>query len=159
MLLRERLPCFACFLSFVFVDVPRAEITTLIVKSLFPVHPIADAIQSVNVCHRDLEKDPSVGLGRVVLPSIVFHGTYDFALLAITSSWRRSHKEDYFYRGGEGGGAGGVAIASLLASLLVVSAGGLHYARASRAQYARLRGGAGDGGGGGPPEAGLGLLL
>eukprot|EP00579_Thalassiosira_antarctica_P004050 CAMPEP_0201907662 /NCGR_PEP_ID=MMETSP0902-20130614/57645_1 /ASSEMBLY_ACC=CAM_ASM_000551 /TAXON_ID=420261 /ORGANISM="Thalassiosira antarctica, Strain CCMP982" /LENGTH=474 /DNA_ID=CAMNT_0048441821 /DNA_START=245 /DNA_END=1665 /DNA_ORIENTATION=- len=114
----------------------RSEITTLIVKSLFPVHPIAAAIQSIYVCRRDLEKDPSIGLGRIVLPSVIFHGTYDFALMIITSSWQRSHKEQYFYRGN----TSGVAIASFCVSFFIVLAGGLYYMFSSRAQYARLRG-------------------
>lgn len=115
-----------------------SEIATLIVKSLFPVHPIAAAIQSLYVCRRDLEKDPSVGLGRIVLPSMIFHGTYDFLLLIITDSWERGHKEQYFYQ--EGNNINGVAIASFCVSFFMVLAGGLHYMFSSKAQYARLRG-------------------
>lgn len=113
----------------------HVEITTLIVKSMFPVHPIAAAIQSVYVCRRDLEKDPTIGLGRIVLPSVVFHGTYDFALLAITSSWQKD--QNYFYQVEN---VTGVAIVSFCVSLFMVIAGGLYYMRISRAQYARLRG-------------------
>lgn len=134
----------------------RSEITTLIVKSLFPVHPISAAIQSIYVCRRDLEKDPSVGLGRIVLPSIIFHGTYDFALLIVTSSWQRSHTERYFYQGGS---VTGVAIMSFCVSLLIVLAGGLYYMFSSRAQYARLRAESGSGGNSALSEASFGLLL
>ena len=104
---------------------------------MFPVHPIAAAIQSIHVCRRDIEKDPSIGLGRIVLPSIIFHGTYDFALMMITDSWKRSHKEQYF---NQGGNVSGAAILSLCVSSLIVLAGGLYYFFMSRAQYARLRG-------------------
>mmetsp|Transcript_5482 Transcript_5482/g.12509 ORF Transcript_5482/g.12509 Transcript_5482/m.12509 type:complete len:257 (-) Transcript_5482:80-850(-) len=136
----------------------RSEITTLIVKSLFPVHPISAAIQSIYVCRRDLEKDPSIGLGRIVLPSIIFHGTYDFALLMITSSWQRSNKEQYFYQGGND--VTGVAIVSFCVSLFIVLTGGLHYMCSSRAQYARLRGESGNGGNNSAlSEASFGLLL
>jgi len=130
----------------------RSEITTLVAKSLFPVHPIAAAIQSVNVCRRDLERDPSIGLGRIVLPSLLFHGTYDFALLMITSSWQRSHKEQYFYQGGSVTWA---AVVSFCASLGIVLAGGLYYRFSSRAQYTRLQHEARRGG----MEANSGLLL
>jgi hypothetical protein len=102
---------------------------------MFPVHPIAAAIQSVYVCRRDLEKDMTIGLGRIVLPSVVFHGTYDFALLAITSSWQKD--QNYFYQVEN---VTGVAIVSFCVSLFMVVAGGLYYMRISRAQYARLRG-------------------
>ena len=114
----------------------RSEITTLIVKSLFPVHPIAAAIQSVYVCRRDLEKDPRIGLGRIVLPSIIFHGTYDFALLMITSSWQRSHKEQYFYQNNN---ISGVALASFGTALFIVVAGIVFYWFISKKQYTRLQ--------------------
>lgn len=111
------------------------EIATLIVKSIFPVHPIAAAIQSVYVCRRDLEKDPTIGIGRIVLPSVVFHGTYDFTLLAIASSWQKDY--NYFYQVEN---VTAVAIVSFCVSLFIVLLGGLYYMRISRAQYARLRG-------------------
>ncbi|KAL7538872.1 hypothetical protein ACHAXR_008843 [Thalassiosira sp. AJA248-18] len=133
----------------------RSEIATLIVKSMFPVHPIAAAIQSIYVCRRDLEKDPSIGLGRIVLPSIIFHGTYDFALLMITSSWQRGHKDQYFYQGEN---VTGVAIMSFCVSLCIVLAGGLYYFFSSRAQYARLRGESGSGGNSALSETSFGLL-
>mmetsp|Transcript_25334 Transcript_25334/g.43257 ORF Transcript_25334/g.43257 Transcript_25334/m.43257 type:complete len:393 (-) Transcript_25334:129-1307(-) len=134
----------------------KSEIATLIVKSLFPVHPIAAAIQSIYVCRRDLEKDPSVGLGRIVLPSMIFHGTYDFALMIITSSWQRSHKEQYFYHGGN---VTGLGILSFCVSLLIVLAGGVYYMVASKAQYARLRGEPGSSSRSALSEASFGLLL
>jgi len=137
----------------------RSEIVTLVVKCLFPVHPIAAAIQSIYVCRRDLEKDPRIGLGRIVLPSIIFHGTYDFALLMITSSWQRSHTEQYFYQGNND--VTGVAIASLCASFFIVMVGALLYLLSSRAQYARLRGESrsDSGGSGAFLESNFGLLL
>jgi len=134
----------------------RSEITTLIVKSLFPVHPIAAAIQSIYVCRRDLEKDPSIGLGRIVLPSVIFHGTYDFVLLLVTSSWQRSNNEAYL---GQGNNLTGVAVLSFCASLFMVLAGGLYYTFSSRAQYARLRGGSGSGVSSVLSEASFGFLL
>ncbi|KAL9186540.1 hypothetical protein ACHAXT_005778 [Thalassiosira profunda] len=135
----------------------RSEISTLIVKSLFPVHPIAAAIQSIYVCRRDLEKDPSIGLGRIVLPSLIFHGTYDFVLLTITSSWQRGHKEQYFYQGES---VTGVAAVSFGVSLLIVAMGGLFYWLRSRAQYARLQGDSGSNGNNSAlSEASFGLLL
>ena len=126
-------------------------------KSLFPVHPISAAIQSIYVCRRDLEKDPSIGLGRIVLPSVIFHGTYDFALLLITSSWQRSNNEAYFNQGGD---VTDVAILSFCTSLCIVLAGFAYYMISSRAQYARLRGESGDGGDTGASlDASFGLLL
>jgi hypothetical protein len=113
-----------------------SEIATLFFKSMFPIHPIAAAIQSVYVCRRDLEKDTSFGLGRIILPSVIFHGTYDFALMAISSSWQK--EDNYFYN--QGGNDSRVAIASLCVSWFIMLVGILYYMRISHVQYARLRG-------------------
>ena len=102
------------------------------------MHAIAAAIQSVYVCRRDLEKDLSIGLGRIVLAAVMLHGTYDFALLMITSSWQRSHKEQYLNDGGNNVTV--VAIVSFCVSLFIVGLGGLYYFFISRAQYKRLQG-------------------
>ena len=134
------------------------EITTLVIKSLFPVHPIAAAIQSIYVCRRDLEKDPSIGLGRIVLPSVIFHGTYDFVLMIVNASWQRSHKEQYFYDGGNG--MTGVELTSFFASLFIMTAGFVYYLFSSRAQYSRLRNELGsERNNGALAEASFGLLL
>ncbi len=131
---------------------------TLLVKSLSPVHPIAAAIQSIYVCRRDLEKDSSIGLGRIVLPSVLFHGTYDFLLLMVTSSWQRGNTGRFFYQQGENVSA--VAIASFCVSLAFVFAGGAYYFVASKAQYKRLQGAeALSGGNSALSEASFGLLL
>ena len=113
-----------------------SEIATLFFKSMFPIHPIAAAIQSVYVCRRDIEKDTSFRLGRIVLPSVIFHGTYDFALMAISSSWQK--EDNYFYN--QGGNDSRIAIASLCVSWFIMIVGVLYYMRISHVQYARLRG-------------------
>ena len=113
----------------------QSQITTLIAKSLFPVHPIAAAIQSVYVCRRDLEKDTSIGLGRVVLPSLLFHGTYDFAQLFISDSWKRSQASQYFYSGDN---QSRETVMTVIISFAIILCGGLFYALQSRRQYGRL---------------------
>jgi len=60
-----------------------SAIFVLLARSLFPVHPIAMAIQSIGVCKRDLENDRSMRLGRTILPGLLFHGFYDFMLMWI----------------------------------------------------------------------------
>lgn len=57
------------------------EIETLIVRSIFPVHPLCAAIQSIGVCKRDLEGQRGVGIGRILSPAILLHGSFDFALM------------------------------------------------------------------------------
>ena len=57
------------------------EIETLIARSIFPVHPLCAAIQSIGVCKRDLEGQRGVGLGRIITPAILLHGSFDFVLM------------------------------------------------------------------------------
>lgn len=77
---------FACCenLMLVFLQPPghriSNEITTLIYRSLLPLHPITAAIQSIGVIRRDVEGDMSCGLGSIILPSFLLHGVYDFAI-------------------------------------------------------------------------------
>jgi hypothetical protein len=114
------------------------EIGVLLVKSLFPIHPLCAAIQSIQVCKRDLEKDSSIGILRIVLASVAMHGTYDAALLFLSQSWRRTHKENYFYEGSNG--KVGVALMSGIVSMIILTLGALYYMIRSNAQYKRLRG-------------------
>jgi len=67
------------------------ESYVLIARTLFPIHPIAAAMQSIGIVERDVEKCPT-RFGRILLPAILFHGTYDFLLLWIDflASLRRS---------------------------------------------------------------------
>jgi RsiW-degrading membrane proteinase PrsW (M82 family) len=78
---------FACAenLLYVFVYTPpgiEAELSTLIVRCMFPVHPLAAALQSIGVCRRDLERDPSTHVGHIIFPAWLLHGTFDFVLMA-----------------------------------------------------------------------------
>jgi len=57
------------------------EIETLIARSIFPVHPLCAAIQSIGVCKRDLEGQRGVGIGRILSPAILLHGSFDFVLM------------------------------------------------------------------------------
>ena len=115
------------------------EIGVLIVKSLFPIHPICAAIQSIQVCKRDLEKNSSIGVGRILFVSVLLHGSYDAALLFINQSWQRTKKDNYFYEGSSNGKVG-VAVISGVTSMLILATGILYYLMKSSAQYSRLRG-------------------
>jgi hypothetical protein len=104
------------------------------VKSLFPIHPIAAAIQSIYVCRRDLEGDTTIGLGQTLLPSIVLRGTYEFFLLMI--GWSSQRGFNNFYQEEH---VTSIALLSFGVSLFLVIGGGWFYRRCSQAQYARLR--------------------
>lgn len=78
---------FACAenILYVFVYAPPgldSALSTLIVRCMFPVHPLAAALQSIGVCRRDLEKDSSTQVGRILFPAWLLHGAFDFILMA-----------------------------------------------------------------------------
>lgn len=77
----------------------REEIGTLYVRCLFPIHPMTAALQSIGVCRRDLEKDSSVGIGKILLPAWLLHGLFDFSLMAYSTIReivaRHNFKTDY----------------------------------------------------------------
>lgn len=77
---------FACCenLIYIFVYSPPSigvEVSTLIARSFFPVHPLCAAIQSIGVCKRDLEGDKRFGIGWIILPAMILHGSFDFVLM------------------------------------------------------------------------------
>ena len=62
------------------------EWIVLLFRSLFPVHALAAAMQSINVIRKFVECDDEyhqVGVGRIILPAVIMHGTFDAVLLAI----------------------------------------------------------------------------
>merc|ERR1712161_130689 len=77
---------FACCenLMYVFVYSTTSlgvEISTLVARSFFPVHPLCAAIQSIGVCKRDLEVTKKIGIGRIISPAVLLHGSFDFVLM------------------------------------------------------------------------------
>jgi len=61
------------------------EISILAMRSLLPLHPIAAAIQSIGVIRRDIEGDMSYGIGRIIFPAFLYHGSFDFVLMFMTA--------------------------------------------------------------------------
>ena len=59
----------------------KTEAFTLILRSLLPVHPLCAAIQSIGIVERDIEGNPTSLLGRCILPAILLHGFFDFAVI------------------------------------------------------------------------------
>ena len=97
-----------------------SRIFILLARSLFPVHPIAMAIQSIGVCKRDLENDRRIRLGRIILPGVLFHGFYDFMLVWI----------DY--------ASGSHSIFSNIFSVAILFSGVIYYIYQSRKQRERI---------------------
>jgi hypothetical protein len=59
----------------------------LFFRSIFPVHALAAAMQSINMIRKFVERDNEqghrIGVGRVVLPAVILHGSFDAVLMAI----------------------------------------------------------------------------
>ncbi len=133
---------FACCENLVYIFIYgkaqyTSEIFLLLARSLFPVHPIAAALQSIQVCRRELEKE-KLRLGRIILPGIIFHGFYDFMLVWIY--YIGSRKGNYYDDDGGIATESGAAMFSKTMSFFVLILGLLYYFGASRQQRDRLIG-------------------
>jgi uncharacterized membrane protein len=93
----------------------------LLIRALLPLHPILAAVQSIGVCRRDLEKEAYHQLGRIILPAVMIHGTFDFVLELLD------------FLGGDNVTGTWVIMEWLLAELIVV-ASIVYYYKESRAQ-------------------------
>jgi len=79
------------------------EWVVLFFRSIFPVHALAAAMQSINVIRKFVETEHvnghRIGVGRVILPAVIMHGTFDAILLGINvfveTSW-----DDYMEKNG-----------------------------------------------------------
>lgn len=125
------------------------EWIVLLFRSIFPIHALAAAMQSVNMIRKFVEctdhNQHRIGVGRIILPAVILHGTFDAILLSINvfmeSSWDRYYEEN----GGNNDGDGTpynpvilnlVAWASIIFIMLV---GILWYYRENRSQQVRLK--------------------
>jgi hypothetical protein len=75
-------------------DVMEAWIV-LFFRSIFPVHALAAAMQSINMIRKFVENETvnghRIGVGRIILPAVILHGTFDAVLMGINvfveTSW------------------------------------------------------------------------
>ena len=112
------------------------EISTLVVRMLFPLHPIAAAIQSIGVVRKTIERETSLGMGRIVFPAIIFHGSFDFALMLMAymvhTNEEKNENEDK---------AKQLALLAITFSfsIFVIISGLVYYFRTAREQRRRLQ--------------------
>jgi magnesium-transporting ATPase (P-type) len=91
---------FACCENLIYVFVyargnVNVEMSVLFMRSLFPVHPLAAAIQSIGVVKRDLEgMQQHYSIGKILLPAILLHGTFDFSLMLISVIGQHSNNDE-----------------------------------------------------------------
>jgi len=125
------------------------EWTVLLFRSVFPVHALAAAMQSVNMIRKFVETEDvnghRIGVGRIILPAVILHGSFDAILLGINffieTSW-----EDYMEENDGDVDEGNpspynpvvVNIIAWLSIILVMLAGILWYYNENRSQRLRL---------------------
>lgn len=140
---------FACCenLMYIFVYSPPSlgvEISTLLARSFFPVHPLCAAIQSIGVCKRDIEGDKRFGLGRIIFPAILLHGSFDFVLMVAAYFQQRENiiegNDDDANATTTPDDDGDLAdqLPALISGLVFVLTGYAYYVYQSRAQNRRL---------------------
>lgn len=121
----------------------------LLFRSIFPLHALSAAMQSINMVRKFVEVDHHkghrVGVGRIVLPAILLHGTFDAVLLAVNvfveTSWENYLRENNGNVNEEDGAPYNVVLVNLCAIfgiVLVMTIGIFWYYRENRAQKARL---------------------
>ena len=122
------------------------EISTLLARSLFPVHPLCAAIQSIGVCKRDLEGVRTFGLGRIISPAVLLHGTFDFVLMLAAYLQQveriREGNDDDLVAPSDGKATSediATELPALIAGIVLVIIGYAYYVVGSRAQTARLQ--------------------
>jgi hypothetical protein len=134
---------FACCENLVYIFIYgeatlASEVFILVARSLYPIHPIASALQSIGVCKRDVENDHRIRLGKIVLPGVLFHGLYDFSVIWITYLGNRQgsyvNEDDRV----SFSTAEGAEKMSTIVSTAILFGGLCYYFRESRKQRQRL---------------------
>jgi len=63
------------------------EWMVLFFRSIFPIHALAAAIQSINMIRKFVESTDDnghrIGAGRIILPAVILHGSFDAVLMGI----------------------------------------------------------------------------
>ncbi len=137
----------ACAENFIYVfflsgSNTQEEITMLVFRSIFPVHALCAAMQSVGVIKKFLE-DPgntnSLGVGKIVLPAIVLHGSFDGILMTV-NSLIDIEVEDAQNKGGQGDyNFGFLDLIAASAVITVMLVGVAWYYTKNREQKSKLK--------------------
>jgi hypothetical protein len=63
------------------------EWIVLFFRSIFPIHALAAAMQSINMIRKFVESSEDsghrIGAGRIILPAVIIHGSFDAVLMGI----------------------------------------------------------------------------
>ena len=123
------------------------EWIVLLFRSIFPIHALAAAMQSINMIRKFVEGDNQdghrIGVGRIIMPAVILHGTFDAILMGINvfieTAWDRYLEENEGKVGDdEPYDALIVNLVAWIGITVVMFAGILWYYRENRAQRLRL---------------------
>lgn len=118
------------------------ELSVLFARSIFPVHAICAAIQSIGVCQRDIEGDRNAQLGRsIIFPAVLFHGSYDFFIVWIDFLANRKlgvAANDDDATSVDASKSYGAALASFVVSVCLIVSALFYYGKEARKQRRRL---------------------
>lgn len=115
----------------------KMEIYVLLARALFPVHPICAALQSIAVTQRDVERLPT-RFGQVILPAVLFHGTFDFVLIWLDFLDALTRQDGYNDTDDEFIEAGPCYYISIVLAVLLVAGTLYWYYKKSKSQRERL---------------------
>jgi hypothetical protein len=124
------------------------EWIVLFFRSIFPIHALAAAMQSINMIRKFVEcsddNSHRVGVGRIVLPAVVLHGTFDAILLSINvyveTAWDK-YREEHGGNVQEGVEPYNALLLNLVAwisIIIIMLIGMVWYYRQNRSQRLRL---------------------
>lgn len=123
------------------------EWIVLFFRSIFPIHALAAAMQSINMIRKFVESSQDnghrIGAGRIILPAVIIHGSFDAVLMGINvyveTAW------DQYLADNEGDMPDEPPYNSLVVNLVawvsiivIMLSGFLWYYRENRAQRQRL---------------------
>jgi len=120
----------------------------LFFRSIFPVHALAAAMQSINMIRKFVEFDTHnghrVGVGRIILPAVIVHGSFDAVLMGINvyveTAWDKYLEENEGNIGDEDPyNAITVNVVAWVSITFIMIAGLLWYYRENRMQRERLK--------------------
>uniref|UniRef100_A0A7S2JVT4 Uncharacterized protein n=1 Tax=Leptocylindrus danicus TaxID=163516 RepID=A0A7S2JVT4_9STRA len=103
------------------------EIVVLLARSIFPIHALCAAIQSIGVIKRDVERDDTMHLGRITLPAILLHGFFDAVLMIMGVLEELWNAGNFFFDS-----------MAWVTIVVIISAGVIWYYRENRDQKERL---------------------
>jgi hypothetical protein len=80
----------------------------LFFRSIFPIHALAAALQSINMIRKFVEGDEQnghrIGVGRIIFPAVLLHGSFDAILMGINvyqeTAWERYMMDQSEQNGG-----------------------------------------------------------